>query len=588
MILSFMKKYKKESILAPLFKMLEAAFELFVPMVIAYVIDKGIGRSDKSVIMYGALLLLVLAIIGLTCSVRAQYHAAKAAMGLAADIRRELMVKIQSLSFARLENIGTDTMITRLTSDVNQIQNAVNMTLRLFSRSPFIVFGAVIMAFTIDKKCALIFAVMVVLLTIVVYGIMVITMPLYKKAQGGLDEILSITRENLTGVRVIRAFSMEEDEKEKFFDKNRALNRMQKSVGKLSALTNPLTFVIVNCATLVLLYTGALRVFEGILTAGQVVALTNYMSQILVELIKLANLIVLITRGMACADRIKAVLNMPSDEMETLDDYLSRPFGEKDAPDEDLEDIYPEDDKPVVEFKYVGFSYEDGGEALSDISFSARKGETVGVIGGTGSGKTTLVNLIPGFYFAKQGEVMLQGKDVRDYNLGALRKKVGVAFQKSMLFSGTIEENLLIANEDATEEELISALKTAQAWDFVSQRKKGLKEVIHQGGRDLSGGQKQRLNIARALVGKPDVIILDDSSSALDFATDAALRRSIREVVTDDYEPVVFIVSQRTSSVRNADRIIVLEDGKMVGLGTHDELLNTCSQYREIHESQQG
>ncbi|MBR6328720.1 MAG: ABC transporter ATP-binding protein [Lachnospiraceae bacterium] len=579
MILKLLKDYKKETICAPLFKMLEAIFELFVPLVIARMIDEGITGGNRPIVIRGAAWLLLLAVIGLTCSIRAQYYAAKAAIGASTLLRSSLYRKLMGLSFSQIESLGTDTMITRLTSDVNQVQNGINMTLRLFLRSPFIVFGAMIMAFTIDAKAALIFAVTIPALSLVVYGIMVITMPMYKKAQAMLDSLLGTTRENLTGVRVIRAFAMEKEERAVFNDRNEALNSMQKNVGRISALMNPLTFVIVNAATLILLYTGAVRVDEGVISRGSVVALINYMSQILVELIKLANLIVLITRAMACADRIKKVLEIEGDEEELS--LQEDPFNESSLSTGAKKGI-------GIEFRNVGFSYNPGADeqALSDISFSAPPGATVGIIGGTGSGKTTLVNMIPGFFFPTQGEVYIDGTSTTDMPLRQLRSLCGTVLQKPVLFSGTIRENLLWGGS-ATDEELTEALKTAQAWDFVKNRKGGLDCELHQGGRDLSGGQRQRLSIARAIVSKPPVIILDDSSSALDYATDAALRGALARL-HEEYAPTVFIVSQRTASLQHADLIVVLDEGRIAGMGTHDELLAGCDEYREIYDSQAG
>ncbi len=566
-LLVYLKDYKKESILGPLFKMLEASFELFVPLVIAAIIDHGIADGDRGFILIRCGILILLGIIGLTCSITAQYFAAKAAVGFTRQVRHALFKHIQSLSYTEMDTIGTSTLITRMTSDMNQVQNGLNLTLRLFLRSPFVVFGAMIMAFTIDFQSALIFLVTIPVLSVIVFGIMLISIPLYRKVQQRLDKVLGITRENLTGVRVIRAFCKEDEEKEEFLESNRLLTRIQKYVGRISAMLNPMTYIVINLAIIILIWTGAIQVDIGHLTQGQVVALYNYMSQILVELIKLANLIINITKAVACGNRIQSVLEITTSMPDTAP---SIPQGKKDA--------------PAVAFCHAGLRYAGGGEdALSDIDFTVDPGDTVGIIGGTGSGKTSLINLIPRFYDATEGTVSINGCNVRDYPLESLRRKIGVVPQKSVLFQGTIRDNMKWGKKDASDEEIWAALDIAQAKDVVLQKKGGLDHILEQGGRNLSGGQRQRLAIARALVRKPEILILDDSSSALDFATDAALRKAIREM-TDNM--TVFIVSQRTSSIRHADKIIVLDDGRIAGMGTHESLLKDCEIYREIHESQ--
>ena len=577
-LLVYLKDYKKETVCAPLFKMLEATFELFVPLVMAAIIDTGIKGGEVSYVLRMGLLLIALGLIGLVCSITAQYFAAKAAVGFSTGLKHALFGHIQSLSFTEIDTLGTSTMITRMTSDVNQVQNGVNMVLRLFLRSPFIVFGAMVMAFTIDVKAALIFVVTIPLLSVVVFGIMMITMPMYKKVQAGLDSVLGVTRENLTGARVIRAFNKEEEEIEQFGKKNAFLADLQLFVGKISALTNPVTYIIINAAPIVLLYTGAIRVNEGTITQGQVVALVNYMSQILIELVKLANLIITITKALACANRIENIFEIHSSmTWEEAEDAAGAIASRKDA-EQTTGASY------VVDFDHVHLTYAGAGaESLSDIDFKVRKGETIGIIGGTGSGKSSLVNMIPRFYDATQGAVRIDGKDVRKYSMEELRQKVGVVLQKAVLFSGTIRENLLWGKEDATEEELWQALTTAQAKEFVEGKDGKLDAPVAQAGRNLSGGQKQRLTIARALVGKPEILILDDSASALDYATDAALRKALRELPG---EMTVFIVSQRASSIQHADQIIVLDDGMMVGCGTHEVLLQSCEVYQEIYYSQ--
>ena len=563
-LLVYLKGYEKETVLAPLFKMLEALFELFVPLVMAAVIDVGIGGHDRGYVIRMCLVLIALGVIGLACSITAQYFAAKAATGFSTVLRRELFAHIQSLSYTEMDNLGTSTLITRMTSDINQVQSGVNLVLRLFLRSPFIVFGAMVMAFTVDVKAAMIFVVAIPMLSVVVFGIMIWTMPLYRRVQGALDKVLGLTRENLTGVRVIRAFCLEEQEQTHFREKNERLTDMQKFVGKISGLMNPLTYIIVNGAVVVLLYTGAIRVDQGIITTGAVVALVNYMNQILVELVKLANLIINITKSIACGNRIQGVLEIPSSMENGSDTNLAR--------------------ADEVVFDHVGLTYAQAGtESLTDIDFSAKAGQTIGIIGGTGSGKSSLVNLIPRFYDATAGAVKINGKNVKDFDLETLRKMVGIVPQKAVLFKGTIEDNLRWGKKDATEEELWEALETAQAAEFVRERADGLQAKIDQGGKNLSGGQRQRLTIARALVGHPGILILDDSASALDFATDAALRKALREMKGN---PIVFIVSQRTSSIRHADQIIVLDDGMVAGIGTHQELLENCPVYQEIHYSQ--
>ena len=563
-LLVYLKGYEKETVLAPLFKMLEALFELFVPLVMAAVIDVGIGGHDRGYVIRMCLVLIALGVIGLACSITAQYFAAKAATGFSTVLRRELFAHIQSLSYTEMDNLGTSTLITRMTSDINQVQSGVNLVLRLFLRSPFIVFGAMVMAFTVDVKEAMIFVVAIPMLSVVVFGIMIWTMPLYRRVQGALDKVLGLTRENLTGVRVIRAFCLEEQEQTHFREQNERLTDMQKFVGKISGLMNPLTYIIVNGAVVVLLYTGAIRVDQGIITTGAVVALVNYMNQILVELVKLANLIINITKSVACGNRIQSVLEIPSSMKNGSDTNLAR--------------------ADEVVFDHVGLTYAQAGtESLTDIDFSAKAGQTIGIIGGTGSGKSSLVNLIPRFYDATAGAVKINGKNVKDFDLETLRKMVGIVPQKAVLFKGTIEDNLRWGKKDATEEELWEALETAQAAEFVRERADGLQAKIEQGGKNLSGGQRQRLTIARALVGHPGILILDDSASALDFATDAALRKALWEMKGN---PIVFIVSQRTSSIRHADQIIVLDDGMVAGIGTHQELLENCPVYQEIHYSQ--
>lgn len=575
-LLVYLKDYKKESVLGPLFKLLEATFELIVPLVMAAIIDTGVATGDKSYIMKMCMVLVLLAVIGLTCSITAQYFAAKAAVGFATKLRHALFAHIERLSFTEMDTVGTATLITRMTSDVNQVQNGVNLVLRLFLRSPFIVFGAMVMAFTIDVKAALVFVVTIPLLSIIVFGIMLISIPLYKKVQSALDKVLGITRENLTGSRVIRAFNKEDDEKVHFNENNDLLTRAQIYVGKISALMNPLTYVIINGAIVVLVWTGAVRVDNGYITQGEVVALINYMSQILVELVKLANLIININKSIACGNRIQSIFEMQPSITDGSGQKVDKV--RTDTADRSEEAEY------AVEFSHVGLTYAGAGdESLTDIDFKVKKGETIGIIGGTGSGKSSVVNLIPRFYDVTSGFIKVDGKDVKDYPLEELRGKIGTVLQKAVLFHGTIRENLKWGNPDATEEDLNRAITVAQAKEFIDNKEGRLDFEIEQGGKNLSGGQRQRLTIARAVVKKPEILILDDSASALDFATDAALRKAIREM---EGETTVFIVSQRAASIQHADRIVVLDDGKIVGLGTSEELLESCEVYQEIYNSQ--
>ena len=567
-LLIYLKTYRKEACLAPIFKMLEAVFELFVPLVIKGIIDYGIAAEDRAYCLRMGLLLLLLAVIGLAMATTAQWFSARAAAGFAAKIKQVLMEHIQKLSYTELDTIGTSTLITRMTSDVNQVQTGTNLVLRLFMRSPFIVFGSMIMAFTIDFKATMIFVITIPLLSVVVFGIMLSSIPLYKKVQSQLDRVLGITRENLTGVRVIRAFNKEEEEIGHFKTENEQFTRLQTFVGKISALMNPLTFVIVNSAILLLVWTGAWRVEGGILTQGAVVALVNYMSQILVELIKLADLIINITKAVACGNRIQKVLEVEP----SMENGSKECIEEKSIP------------ANAVDFNNVSLTYAGAGApSLTDIDLHVKTGQTIGIIGGTGSGKTSVVNLIPRFYDATQGNVLVFGKPVKEQDMESLRSQIAVVPQKAVLFAGTIRENMKWGKEDATDEEIMEALTIAQAAEVVQKKEGGLDAFVEQGGKNLSGGQRQRLTIARALVRKPRILILDDSASALDFATDAALRKAIREMKN---APTVFIVSQRTSSIRFADQILVLDDGKSVGVGTHDELLTTCSVYKEIYDSQ--
>ena len=575
-LLVYLKDYKKESVLGPLFKLLEATFELIVPLVMAAIIDTGVATGDKSYIMKMCMVLVLLAVIGLTCSITAQYFAAKAAVGFATKLRHALFAHIESLSFTEMDTVGTATLITRMTSDVNQVQNGVNLVLRLFLRSPFIVFGAMVMAFTIDVKAALVFVVTIPLLSIIVFGIMLISIPLYKKVQSALDKVLGITRENLTGSRVIRAFNKEDDEKVHFNENNDLLTRAQIYVGKISALMNPLTYVIINGAIVVLVWTGAVRVDNGYITQGEVVALINYMSQILVELVKLANLIININKSIACGNRIQSIFEMQPSITDGSGQKVDKV--QTDTADRSEEAEY------AVEFSHVGLTYAGAGdESLTDIDFKVKKGETIGIIGGTGSGKSSVVNLIPRFYDVTSGFIKVDGKDVKDYPLEELRGKIGTVLQKAVLFHGTIRENLKWGNPDATEEDLNRAITVAQAKEFIDNKEGRLDFEIEQGGKNLSGGQRQRLTIARAVVKKPEILILDDSASALDFATDARLRKAIKE---DTNNMTVFLVSQRVSTIRNADHILVLEDGEVEGIGTHEQLLKDNQVYKEICASQ--
>lgn len=567
----FLKDYKKETILAPAFKLLEAGMDLLVPLIVAGIINRGIGAGDKGAILRYFLFLILLAVLGLGFSFTAQWFSAKASVGFATKLRQALFDHIQNLSYARLDTLGTDTLITRMTSDVNQVQTGVNMALRLLLRSPFIVFGAMIMAFTIDVKCALVFAVAIPILSVVVFGIMLISIPLFRKAQTALDRVLSVTRENLTGVRVVRAFCKEQDSVREFDEENEQLTKMNEFVGKISALMNPLTFLLINGATIVLIYLGALQVNLGTLMQGDVVALYNYMAQIIVELIKLASLIITINKSVACADRIARVLEVDSG-MEFVPESAEKKTSGSAGQD------------TVLAFDQVSFSYENAKEtAIEGISFEVKRGQTVGIIGGTGSGKSTLVNLIPRFYDATQGRVLVNGRDVKDYTKEELIRMLGIVPQKAVLFKGTIRDNLRWGKETASDEEIWKALETAQAREVVEKKEGQLDAVVEQNGKNFSGGQRQRLTIARALVGDPKILILDDSASALDFATDAGLRRAIREL---EREMTVLIVSQRTSSIREADLILVLDDGKLTGKGTHEELMKSCSLYQEIYYSQ--
>lgn len=568
-LLIYLKDYKKETVLGPLFKLLEASFELMVPLVMASIIDVGIDNKDtKYVLLMGGVLLL-LAVVGLASSLTAQYFAAKAAVGFAAKLKSALFRHIETFSYSEMDRLGSTSLITRMTSDMNQVQSGVNLVLRLFLRSPFIVFGAMIMAFTIDVKAALIFVVAIPLLSIVVFGVMLVSIPLFKKVQAGLDRVLGVTRENLTGVRVIRAFRKEGEETEEFERANLDLNRVQMFVGRISALMNPLTYVIINGATIVLIWTGAVRVEGGLITQGAVVALVNYMSQILVELVKLANLIITVTKAIACGNRIQDVFEIHTS-----------------LPDSAEKDVASRAGENVVVFEHVGLKYQESSEeSLTDVSFVAKKGEVIGIIGGTGSGKTSLVNLIPRFYDITSGKLSVDGEEIGRYPLTQLREKIGIVPQRAVLFYGTIRSNMQWGRPDATDEEIWEALSTAQAADFVRAKEGGLDALVEQGGKNFSGGQRQRLTIARALVKKPEILILDDSASALDYATDAALREGIREKMRGT---TVFIVSQRTSSILHADQIIVLDDGEVAGTGTHEELLVDCEVYQEIYESQFG
>lgn len=570
-LMTYLKDYKKESILAPLFKLLEAFFELLVPLVMANIIDYGISNRNMGYIGKMGLLLLLLGVVGLASSITAQFFAAKAAVGVSTKLRQALFDHIEDLSFTDIDKAGTSTMITRMTSDVNQVQSGINMTLRLFLRSPIIVFGAMIMAFTIDVKCALIFVVAIPLLSVVVFGIILSTIPMYKKVQSKLDQVLGITRENLTGVRVIRAFHQEAKEADRFRENNEALSAMQIFVGKISACMNPVTYIIVNGAIIALIYTGAVQVNIGNLSQGEVVAIINYMNQILVELVKLANLIVTMTKALACAERVASVFDIGADAV-----YVG-------VQDQKLADKVDKS-APFLDFKHVSLTYQGAGApTLQDMNFTVNRGDTVGIIGGTGSGKTSLVNLIPGFYPATEGEILLEGRDIRTMSDEELRGRIGVVPQKAVLFKGTIRSNLQWGKPDATEEEMWKALELAQASEVVDGKPGKLDATVAQNGKNFSGGQRQRLTIARALVRNPEILILDDSASALDYATDAKLRAAIR---TLEDKTTTFIVSQRASTIRHADKIIVLDDGEIAGMGTHDELLKDCTVYQEIYYSQ--
>ena len=568
-MLRYLSDYKRESVLAPLFKMLEATFDLFVPLVMADIVNVGIAAHDFHYILVRCGILLLLAIVGLACSLTAQYFSAKAAVGYSTGLRHALFEHIQTLSFSEMDTMGTSTLITRMTSDVNQVQSGLNLFLRLFLRSPFVVIGAMVMAFTVNFRAALIFVVAIPLLSVVVFGVMVITRPLYKSVQTRLDRVLGLTRENLTGVRVVRAFDKEKSEVDRFEDANELLTKMQLHVGHISALMNPLTYVIINLAIVALLYAGSIEINIGGMASGDVIALVNYMNQILVELVKLANLIVQVSKALACAGRVQAVLD-------------TKPGME--FPAELTGNVPAEKADDAVCFDHVSLTYKGAGApSLSDINFTAKRGQTIGVIGGTGSGKSSLISLIPRFYDATEGSVEIMGRPVRQYPRADLRGKVAVVMQKAQLFGGTIRSNLLWGSQNASDADLWAALETAQAAEFVKAKPLGLDEPVEQGGRNLSGGQKQRLTIARALEGKPDILILDDSASALDYATDAALRKALAALPGD---LTVFIVSQRAASLQHADQIIVLDDGRMVGLGRHADLLESCPVYKEIYESQ--
>lgn len=565
-LFTYLSDYKKESIIAPLFKMLEALFDLFVPLVVAGIINNGILKGDRTYIVRMCLVLILLAVVGMACAILAQYFAAKAAVGFSTKLRGALFAHIQKLSFTELDTLGTSALMNRMTSDVNQLQNGVNMALRLLLRSPFIVFGAMILAFFVNKKAAWVFVVVIPVLSVIVFGIILATMPMYKKVQERLDHVLRITRENLTGVRVIRAFHTEKDETKRFHQANHELVEQQTAVGKISALMNPLTFVTINLGVIALLSIGGDKVDTGSMKQGDVVALLDYMSQILVELVKLANTIILLSKAFASAKRVQSVLDVPSSMQFPTQTEGERMQG------------------PTVEFAHVDFTYAGAGDqSLSDIDFSVEEGQTVGVIGGTGSGKSTLVHLLTRFYDATDGQIRLFGKDIRSYGEEELRHMVGIVLQKAVLFHGTIRENLEWGDPFASDEEIWKMLEIAQAKEIVEKKADGLDEIVEQGGRNLSGGQKQRLAIARTLLMKPKILILDDSSSALDYATDAALRNAIRQL---EHAPTTFVVSQRTASLQHADVILVLDEGKLVGKGTHDELLNNCPVYREIYESQ--
>lgn len=587
-LFSYMKDYKLESILGPLFKMLEASFELFVPLVVARMVDVGIRGRDSGYILKMGGVLVLLALIGLACSLTAQYFAAKAATGAATSLRNDLFSHIGRLSYTEIDTVGTSTLITRMTSDINQVQSGINMTLRLLLRSPFVVFGAMVMAFTVDVRSAFVFVVTIPVLCVVVFGIMAVSMPLYKSVQRQLDKVLLTTRENLLGVRVIRAFNRQKSETEKFDRENGNLVRMQVFVGKISALLNPVTYVIINIAVVAVIWVGAEQADSGIITQGKVIALVNYMSQILVELIKMANLIIIISKAVACMNRVDSIFKVES-SIEDKGRHGSRKPGSQNSGSQNSGSQNPGPQNPAlripkVEFKDMEFVYAGAKEpALKDISFCAMAGQTIGVIGGTGSGKSTLVNLIPRFYDAASGKVLVDGTDVKEYSLDELRDKTGVVPQKSVLFKGTLRDNMRWGKQDASDEEIYRALDTAQAREFVDSKGEGLDLYIDQGGHNLSGGQRQRLTIARALVRRPEILIMDDSASALDFATDARLRKAIRENTGD---MTVFIVSQRATTIKSADTILVLDEGRLAGMGTHKELLKDCQVYREICLSQ--
>lgn len=587
-LFSYMKDYKLESILGPLFKMLEASFELFVPLVVARMVDVGIRGRDSGYILKMGGVLVLLALIGLACSLTAQYFAAKAATGAATSLRNDLFSHIGRLSYTEIDTVGTSTLITRMTSDINQVQSGINMTLRLLLRSPFVVFGAMVMAFTVDVRSAFVFVVTIPVLCVVVFGIMAVSMPLYKSVQRQLDKVLLTTRENLLGVRVIRAFNRQKSETEKFDRENGNLVRMQVFVGKISALLNPVTYVIINIAVVAVIWVGAEQADSGIITQGKVIALVNYMSQILVELIKMANLIIIISKAVACMNRVDSIFKVES-SIEDKGRSGSRKPGSQNSGSQNSGSQNPGPQNPAlripkVEFKDMEFVYAGAKEpALKDISFCAMAGQTIGVIGGTGSGKSTLVNLIPRFYDAASGQVLVDGTDVKEYSLDELRDKTGVVPQKSVLFKGTLRDNMRWGKQDASDEEIYRALDTAQAREFVDSKGEGLDLYIDQGGHNLSGGQRQRLTIARALVRRPEILIMDDSASALDFATDARLRKAIRENTGD---MTVFIVSQRATTIKSADTILVLDEGRLAGMGTHKELLKDCQVYREICLSQ--
>lgn len=579
-LLKYMKPHKKEAVLGPLFKGFEAFFELMIPLVVASIVNHGINNSDTGYVVAMCVLMVGLGVFGLASTLVAQYFAAKAAVGFSANIRSAVFTHIQSLSYSQTDELTTSSLITRMTSDINLVQTGTNLFLRLFIRSPFIVFGAMIMAFAVDPPSAVIFTVTIPALSVVVFGIMLLSIPLYRRVQSKLDRVLGITRENLSGTRPIRAFRRERSEIESFDAANENNTKAQLFVGRITSLMNPLTYVIINLATIILIRTGALRVNSGAINQGQLIALVNYMSQILIELIKLANLIIQLTKAMAGAKRIEAVLEVRTDTSALHSDEKNTVSSEN--------DIYADVDEPqgdiAVEFSHVSLRYENGGDdVLTDISFTAKRSDTIGIIGGTGSGKTSLVNLIPHFYSATEGRILIDGKDINTIPDDVLRRNIGIVPQKAMLFSGTVRSNLMWGNPNATDEELWCALRDAQAQDFISEREGGLDAAVEQSGRNFSGGQKQRLTIARALVRKPKILILDDSASALDYATDAALRKSIKNL---DYKPTVFIVSQRTASIQHADTIVVLDDGHAVGVGKHDDLLQNCEVYEEIYSSQ--